>query len=752
MTVPQISQEDILSLGLKIEEYHKIIEHLGRNPNFIELSVFSVMWSEHCSYKSSRHLLKKFPTRGKRVVQGPGENAGIVDIGDNQVAIFKMESHNHPSFIEPYQGAATGVGGILRDIFTMGADPVALLNSLRFGTPLSSKTSFLVSGIVSGIAGYGNCFGCPTVGGDIYFHESYNLNPLVNVFCLGIAEKDKIFYGRAKGEGNPVIYVGSKTGRDGIHGAIMASQTFDDTAETKKPTVQVGDPFTEKLLLEACLELMKTDVLIGIQDMGAAGLTSSSVEMASRAGTGIWIDLSKIPTRQNYMKPEELLLSESQERMLMVVKKGSENKVKEIFDKWDLDMAVIGIVTTDGRFRAEFQGKEVVNIPVSALTEAAPSYERPQKAPEKENKEKTLTALTRKKVEVTTSMGRDLEDLDWTDVLKKMITSPNLCSRSWIYRQFDHQVKTNTVMLPGADAAVIRIKSDASIQKGLAISVDCNSHYCQIDPFEGAMMAVAEGARNVSCVGGEPIGLTDCLNFGNPENPEIMWQFKRAVEGISEACQKLHIPVISGNVSFYNETNDEPIYPTPTIGMVGLISDVSNVVTHAFEKVGDLIVLLGASVSDENLGGSEFVQLFYSENKDLDLPHLDLELEANVQKITRELIEKKVIHSAHDVSEGGLAITLLESSFGNHVGVNIQYEEKRSPAALLFGECPSRVVVSLSKDNLEKLQHICDENRVSFQVIGETIRDRFKFSPFFDLDLLELKTLWENAFEKNVFH
>ena len=728
----QISNETILASGLTLEEHQKIILLLGRELNFSELQVFGVMWSEHCSYKSSRKYLKLFPTTGPQVVQGPGENAGVVDIGDNQVVIFKMESHNHPSFIEPYQGAATGVGGILRDVFTMGAEPICLLNSLRFGSPDYPKTKHLVEGVVSGIAGYGNCFGCPTVGGEVYFHESYNLNPLVNVFCLGLATKDRVFYGRAKGVGNPVMYVGSKTGRDGIHGATMASQEFDDKAESKKPNVQVGDPFSEKLLLEACLELMRSDDLVAIQDMGAAGLTSSSVEMASRGGMGIFLNLSKVPAREEGMKPHEFLLSESQERMLLIAKKGTEEKVKKIFEKWDLDVAVIGQITDDGHFRASFNGKEVVNIPVKLLTEAAPVYDRSVEAYGPRDRRSKAKKNTQN---------------DTGGIFKRLISSPNLCSRRWVYRQYDHQVKTNTLILPGADAAVVRIKGT---KKAIAVSADCNSRYCYLDPFYGAKLAVMEAARNISCVGAEPLGLTDCLNFGNPENPKIMWQFKRAVEGIREACLALKIPVVSGNVSFYNETNGIPIYPTPTIGMVGLLSDFSSLVTHSFKKEGELIAVIGedlkSEIDEEALGGSEYLSLIHG-IEDALLPKLDLELEVKVQEVIRELISEKIIHSAHDASEGGLSVAIFESTLEAGIGAKIDYPKKVSPEVLLFGEAPSRIVVSFSEEERERFRKICKKYDVAHEIIGKTIDNYYNFNGYFNFSISELKGLWERSFE-----
>ncbi|MBI3017557.1 MAG: phosphoribosylformylglycinamidine synthase subunit PurL [Deltaproteobacteria bacterium] len=733
MESASISKEAISSHGLTEQEYYNIINILGREPNLIELGVFSVMWSEHCSYKSSKVHLKKFPTKGPAVVHGPGENAGVVDIGDNQVAVFKMESHNHPSFIEPYQGAATGVGGILRDVFTMGARPVALLNSLRFGSPEHPKTKFLVEGVVRGIAGYGNCFGCPTVGGEVYFHPSYTLNPLVNAFCLGVADRDKIFLGRAEGVGNSVIYVGSKTGRDGIHGATMASQSFDDEAEAKKPTVQVGDPFTEKLLLEACLEVMKQDTVIGIQDMGAAGLTSSAVEMAGRAGNGILIDLSKVPARETKMTPYEFLLSESQERMLLVVKKGFESQVKEIFDKWDLDMAVIGEVTPDGKFRVVFEDKEVANIPVKALTEAAPVYERP---------------VREYPAEGFDSVSRKIdESLSLEEIIKTLVTSPNLCSRKWIYRQYDHQVRTDTVVLPGGDAAVIRVKGTP---KALAITTDCNSRYCFKDPFLGAQLAVVEAARNLACVGAKPLGLTDCLNFGNPEKPHVMWQFQKSVEGISQACRKFSIPVVSGNVSFYNETNEEAIYPTPGIGMVGLLSDIELRMTHAFQNVGDVIVLLGESLNsphDESLGASEYLALIHHSEEGL-LPKLDLELEKKVQETLLDVISQKLICSAHDCSEGGLAIALLESAFPKNLGVKIQYSKNIRKDVLFFGESPSRVVVSCVPQKLSALKERIQKYHIPFEMIGEVSGDGFfMWGQDVHLKIESLKKNWENAFE-----
>ena len=583
---PSINADIIAGHGLSEEEYQKIAKILGREPNYTELGVFSVMWSEHCSYKSSKIHLKLLPTEGPAVLQGPGENAGVVNIGNGLAVVFKMESHNHPSFIEPYQGAATGVGGILRDIFTMGARPVASLNSLRFGSFDHPRTPYLLGGVVAGIGGYGNCVGVPTVGGELLFEESYNANILVNAFTLGIAEKKRIFKGNAKGIGNSLIYVGAKTGRDGIHGATMASEAFSEEAEKRRPTVQVGDPFTEKLLLEACLELMKGDSLVGIQDMGAAGLTSSAAEMAARGGTGVDLDLSRVPLRERGMTPYEILLSESQERMLIVAKKGREKEVQRVFEKWDLDAVVVGKVTRERMFRALFDGCEVARIPVAALTSEAPLYHRAAERPQGQDE---LQKLDLEKIEEPKDLGA---------ALKLLLDSPNIASKEWVYRQYDHFVRSNTVVAPGADAAVIRIKGSA---KGLALTVDGNGRYCFLDPYVGGILAVAEAARNLACVGATPLGLSDCLNFGSPERPDVMWQFSQVIQGMRDACITLGVPVVSGNVSFYNETDGVPIYPTPTIAMVGLLPKVDRYVTPWFKSPGDLVVLLGRN--REELGG-----------------------------------------------------------------------------------------------------------------------------------------------------
>jgi phosphoribosylformylglycinamidine synthase subunit PurL len=726
-TQPLVTSEVIASHGLTPEEYRKIVKLLGREPNHTELGVFSVMWSEHCSYKSSRHYLKRLPTEGPLVLQGPGENAGVVDIGDGLAVAFKMESHNHPSFIEPYQGAATGVGGILRDVFTMGARPIASLNSLRFGSIDHPRTRYLLSGVVAGIGGYGNCIGVPTVGGEVYFDECYDANILVNAFTLGIAKKKRIVTGVARGVGNPVIYIGSKTGRDGIHGATMASESFSEEKEQRRPTVQVGDPFTEKLLLEACLELMETDCIVGIQDMGAAGLTSSSSEMAGRGGTGVELDLSRVPLREQSMTPYEILLSESQERMLLVAKKGTEDEVKQIFDKWDLDAVVIGRVTDDRQFRALFHGVEVACIPISALTKEAPVYQRPVERPKLQDQLEQL------------DLSNIAEPTDLGSTVKLLIGSPNIASKEWIYRQYDYFVRSNTVVAPGADAAVIRLKGT---EKGLALTVDGNSRYCHLDPYVGGALAVAEAARNLACVGARPLGLTDCLNFGSPENPEVMWQFSQVIEGMRDACIALKVPVVSGNVSFYNETDGVPIYPTPTVGMVGLVAQVAGVVTPWFKAAGDVVVLLGRT--REELGGSEYLKIVHGLVKGTP-PWIDLRLEQAVQSCCVAAIEKGILRSAHDISDGGIAIALAECCISGPekpLGVRIEMREMIRGDALLFSESQSRIIVSVAEENLEQLREVAAEHHVPMQVIGAVGGTSFVIQPLLRLLVDELRAIW----------
>jgi phosphoribosylformylglycinamidine synthase II len=699
--------------GLTRDEYDRIVGSLGREPTLTELGIFSVMWSEHCSYKSSRIHLKKLPTEGPRVLQGPGENAGAVDIGDGLAAVFKIESHNHPSFIEPYQGAATGVGGIIRDIFTMGARPIALMNSLRFGEmdgPDGSRTRRIVEGVVAGIAGYGNSIGIPTVGGEIVFDDRYASNPLVNVFCLGIAAADALVLGRASGIGNPVYYVGSKTGRDGIHGATMASAEFDDKSAEKRPAVQVGDPFMEKLLLEACLELMKTDALIGVQDMGAAGLTCSTCEMGSRGGAGIEIDVVHVPQRETGMTPYEIMLSESQERMLLVVKKGREAEVERIFEKWDLHAAHIGEVTSDGMMRVKHRGETVAEIPNTALVDAAPIYDRP----------------TRRPAYLDEVQQVDLSSLSPAappDALLSLLGAPTIASKRWVYRQYDHMVRTNTIVLAGMGAGVVRVKDT---QRALAMSVDGNGRYCYLDPRRGAMLAVAEASRNVACAGATPIGGTNCLNFGNPERPEIMWQLVQSIEGIAEACRALNVPITGGNVSLYNETHGEAIYPTPILGVVGVLDDAAKVVARAFRGEGDDIVLLGEGLGE--LGGSEYLKVLHRLVRGRP-PELDLDRERRLIDLLVRAADAGLVRSAHDCSDGGVAVTLAECAFdtgGIGCQVDLPMLEKASAAAsfdllsALFGESASRAVVSVPTANRAALMELAASVRVPAHLIGRT--------------------------------
>ncbi len=735
---PKITPELIDEHGLTPDEYQVILKALGREPTYPELGVFSVMWSEHCSYKSSRVHLKKFPTKGPRVLQGPGENAGVVDAGDGIALVFKMESHNHPSFIEPYQGAATGVGGILRDVFTMGARPVANLNSLRFGDPAHPKTARLLSGVVAGIGGYGNCVGVATVGGEVYFNPSYNGNPLVNAFTLGIAKADRIFKGLAEGVGNPVIYVGSKTGKDGIHGATMASESFDETSEERRPTVQVGDPFTEKLLIEACLELMSKDSIVGIQDMGAAGLTSSSVEMASRSGSGLEMDLDLIPRRETGMIPYEILLSESQERMLIVAKRGREQEVIDIFLRWDLDVAVVGKVTDSGRWVIKEKGKTVCDIPVDVLVEAAPVYNRPMQRPSWQDE---LQKLDLSKLPLPKS---------YNDVLLKLMASPNICSREWIWRQYDNYVGKSTMLPSGSDAALLKLPG---VERGIGLTVNCNSRYCYLDPYTGGAITVAENARNLVASGCEPVAITDCLNFGNPERPEIMWQFAQAVEGLAEACNRLNTPVVSGNVSLYNETLDVGIYPTPSVAMVGLLHKLEHRTSQWFKEPGHKIVLLGRTL--EELGGSEYLQLFHGLEKGLP-PHLDLDLEKTVQAAVLEAIQKGLIRSAHDCSEGGLAVTLAECCFGdprNHgetlLGAAVEIEDYIREDALLFSESQSRFVVTVANDtDLDALLTICARLKAPVKEIGVVTKDALIINGLVSIPSADLYRAWKTPIAK----
>jgi phosphoribosylformylglycinamidine synthase len=703
--------------GLTRDEYARIVERLGREPNLTEIGLFSVMWSEHCSYKSSRVHLKTLPTEGTRVVQGPGENAGAVDIGDGLAAVFKIESHNHPSFIEPYQGAATGVGGIIRDIFTMGARPIALMDSLRFGPITDPRNRRLVKGVVQGIGGYGNSIGIPTIGGEVMFDETYSGNPLVNVFCLGIARHDAIVKGRAAGIGNPVYYVGAKTGRDGIHGATMASAEFDEKSAEKRPAVQVGDPFMEKLLLEACLEAMKTDALVGVQDMGAAGLTCSTCETGSRGGVGIEIDVALVPQRESGMTPYEIMLSESQERMLLIVKRGRETEVEQIFEKWDLHAVRIGEVTADGLLRVKQRGEVVAEVPNRALTDEAPIYRRPMEAPADLAKRREIPAEARQPL-----LRADEAFLD-------LLGAPTVASKRWIFEQYDYMVRTNTIVLAGMGAGVVRIKGTS---RALAMSVDGNGRYCLLDPRQGARLAVAEAARNVACAGALPIGATNCLNFGNPERPDIMWQFAEAVAGIGDACRALETPITGGNVSLYNETDGRAVLPTPVVGVVGVLEDATRVVSRVFPAAGLDVLLLGDNRGE--LGGSEYLKTRHGLIRGTP-PVLELTTERALQRLLVSLIAGGRIRSAHDCAEGGFAITLAECCFeGGRLGAEVSIPPAASDggvdrlAATLFGESASRVIVSVEPSHTGAVLAMAAEAGMTAARIGQTGGDVIRIS------------------------
>jgi phosphoribosylformylglycinamidine (FGAM) synthase-like enzyme len=777
-----ITPEVIAAHNLTPEEFTRIKALLGREPNLVELGVFSVMWSEHCSYKSSRIHLKRLPTKGERVIVPPGENAGVVDVGDGWCAAFKIESHNHPSFIEPFQGAATGVGGILRDIFTMGARPIAALNSLRFGSLNDPKNGrrnrSLLAGVVAGIAHYGNAFGVPTIGGEVAFDDAYALNPLINAFALGLVRQDQIFFGKATGVGNPVLYVGAKTGRDGIHGATMASAEFDEEALEKRPTVQVGDPFLEKLLLEACLEAMRSGAVAGIQDMGAAGLTCSTCEMAARADTGIEIDLSLVPQRETGMTAYEMLLSESQERMLIVAHKGREREVADIFRKWDLDAVVIGQVRDDGRMRVTHNGEVVCEVPVKALTDEAPVYERPMKAGYADvpsaslsssmdpanvkaaNADPTLMSEPAASVGGGTDIvspapptAPNLGAANHNDELLRLLASPNLASKEWVYRQYDHMVRTNTAVLPGADAAVVRIKET---RRALAIALDGNGRYCGANPRAGAKLLVAEAARNVVCVGAQPIAITNCLNFASPERPEVMWSFSEVIDGMAEACKAFNTPVVSGNVSFYNETEGRGVLPTPVIGMIGLIDDVKRVVQPGFKNPGDFIALLGATRDDLSIseyaaviGGKSFDQLIY----DGQVPALDLEAERAVQTACLRAAEAGLLRSAHDCSDGGLAVALSECCFSSlnreAFGADIDITGEDDVITRLFSETPSRIIISFDESALGDIEEIVAAASCPMTLLGNVGSDRLRIESdgeeVIQLDVAEMESAWRSS-------
>jgi phosphoribosylformylglycinamidine synthase subunit PurL len=775
MTTSAISAatpEMIREHGLTPEEFEKIKELLGgREPTRTELGIFSVMWSEHCSYKSSRVHLKRLPTRSKLVVQGPGENAGIVDIGDGWACAFKIESHNHPSFIEPFQGAATGVGGILRDIFTMGARPVAVMDSLRFGpistsvvtglrpvqagqSPASTQTEptqaeihknhSVMEGVVSGVASYGNCFGVPNLGGEVKFEPCYSGNPLVNAFALGLVRRDQIFYGRASGEGNPVIYVGSKTGRDGIHGATMASEEFSEGSEAKRPNVQVGDPFLEKLLLEACLEAMQTGAIVGIQDMGAAGLTCSTCEMGARGGTGVEIELDRVPQRETGMTPYEIMLSESQERMLLVAQKGREEEVFRVFEKWGLDAVEIGQVTRDAKMRVLEHGQIVAEIPNAALTDDAPVYKRP---------------LARWEPPVDREKPQHIhfaESADFTAQLKHLLASPNICSKRWVWQQYDHMVQTNTVEAPGAgDAGVIRIKGS---KRGLAMALDGNGRWCYLDARLGAMHAVAEAARKVACAGATPIGATNCLNFGNPEKPHIMWQFSQVIDGITKACEELDTPITGGNVSFYNETLGEGIYPTPVIGVVGLLEDVHQAAKMHFAHADRKIVLLRANETGDavdaelEFGSSEYAKQILGAVWGYP-PELDLEKEATLQRALVAMIQAGLIESAHDCADGGLAVALVECALPAGIGLNVRLAKGQAALEFpLFAEDASRVVISCDAGQLPRIKQVAEEYGTFADVLGGTGGDNVEIAVdgqrVISASIGDLREAYEGALEK----
>jgi phosphoribosylformylglycinamidine synthase II len=764
-STPAITTQVLRDHGLTLDEYQRIEGLLGREPSLTELGIFSVMWSEHCSYKSSRIHLKRLPTHSRRVLQGPGENAGIIDIGDGWACAFKIESHNHPSFVEPFQGATTGVGGILRDIFTMGARPVAVMDSLRFG-PISAtqgpqpgsaaqpkaavpsreeihRNHSILEGVVSGIASYGNCFGVPNLGGETKFEPCYSSNPLVNAFALGLVRKDKIFYAKASGEGNPVIYVGAKTGRDGIHGATMASEEFSEESEAKRPNVQVGDPFLEKLLLEACLEAMQTGAIIGIQDMGAAGLTCSTCEMGARGGVGLEIEMDRVPQRETGMSAYEILLSESQERMLLVAQKGREEEVYKVFRKWGLDAVEVGRVISDSRMRVLEHGEVVADIPNTALTDDAPVYKRP---------------LQRWEPPVPREMPSHVKlgtKSRFNDDLKQLLASENICSKRWIYQQYDSMVQTNTVEGPGqGDGGVIRIKGS---QRALSMALDGNGRWCYLDPKLGAMHAVVEAARNVACSGATPVGATNCLNFGNPEKPHIMWQFSQVIDGITKACEELEVPITGGNVSFYNETLGEGIYPTPVLGIVGVLEDVSQATFPHFREAGRAIVLLRGSEpgdaidAEAEFGSSEYAKVILGELWGFP-PSLQLKKEAGLQEAIVHLISAGLVDSAHDCSDGGLAVALARTAFHKEIGCRVELESHElAPECVLFAEDASRIVISCDPAQVARIKEVAGKHGISADLLGETALGRIEIrvggQPAISAAIDELRSEYEGALE-----
>ena len=723
-------EEIAIAHSLTKDEFENIKKILGREPNYVEIGIFSAMWSEHCSYKSSKKYLSGFPTKAPWVIQGPGENAGVIDIGDGYAAVFKMESHNHPSFIEPYQGAATGVGGILRDVFTMGARPIASMNSIRFASiegnsETAKKHRYLLKGVVAGIGGYGNCMGVPTIGGETSFEECYAGNNLVNAFTLGLAKADEIFYGRAEGIGNPVIYVGSKTGRDGLGGAVMSSAAFTEDSESKRPTVQVGDPFTEKLLLEACLELFKADLIVGIQDMGAAGLTSSSFEMAGRSGSGMIMHLDKVPAREEGMTPYDFMLSESQERMLICAKKGCEQQIIDIFQKWELDVAVIGEVTSSGHMELFWHGEKVADVPVQPVSEEAPVLDRPVREPEYL---KTVANVNMDK-QISNQVAFD-----------ELFCDMEVVDKSWIYSQFDSMVQTNTIKGPGSlDGSTIRIKETG---KALSMSADCNTRFCYINPQLGAAAAVMESGRNVAMTGAVPKAITDCLNFGNPQNPEVMWQFKESCEGIKNACRALNTPVIGGNVSLYNETNGVSVFPTPSIAMVGVNEDAQNVLPSKLQESGNVLYLLGDTYSE--FGGSLYLKKLYGKVAGVH-PKVDFEKELALWNTVIEANKAKLLKSAKDVNLGGVAISLSKMAVVGNIGVeaNISLNDSKD----IFSESLSRAIVEVNPKNCEEFEKLASKNRVSYVAIGRTGGDKFIINDIFK-ELDNLSKVYFNRFKE----
>lgn len=726
-TPEQIKEKRLyVDMGMSDAEFDLAIEKLGRIPNWTETGLFSVMWSEHCSYKKSKPVLRKFPTKGPQVLQGPGEGAGIVDIGDEQAVVFKMESHNHPSAIEPYQGAATGVGGIIRDVFSMGARPIAMLNSLRFGELKSARGKYLFEEVVAGIAGYGNCIGIPTVGGEIGFDPCYEGNPLVNAMCVGLIDHKDIQKGVAAGVGNTVMYVGAKTGRDGIHGATFSSEELTEDTEESRSAVQVGDPFMEKLLLEACLEVVKSDALVGIQDMGAAGLTSSSAEMASKAGTGVEMNLDLVPQRETNMSAYEMMLSESQERMLIVVKAGREDEIKAIFDKYDLDAVAVGKVTEDKMLRLLHKGEVVAEVPADALAEDAPVYNMPDAEPAyfaeyqaMENAEPNVT--------------------DYKKTLTALLKAPTIASKEWVYDQYDYQVRTNTVVAPGSDAAVLRVRGT---NKGLAMTTDCNARYIYLDPTTGGKIAVAEAARNIVCSGGQPLAITDCLNFGNPEKPEIFWQIQKSADGIAEACLALDAPVIGGNVSMYNERSGEAVYPTPTIGMVGLVKDLAHVTTQEVKAAGDVVYVVGDTKTE--FGGSELQKLVEGGISGK-APSIDLTVEAARQQSILEAIQAGLVQSAHDVSEGGVAVALAEKTFAAK-GLGLDVALTGSATTALFAESQSRFVLTVKAEHAEGFETIVkDAQKIGTVTDDANIKISGETGVLVEGTVEEFRSAWKGA-------